>query len=227
MTNTKQLLKATVGSQAHGLAGPDSDFHYRGVFIVPTEDLLKLGSTVKHTNWQEAQDDDTSWEIGHFLNLATKSNPTILETFLSPVVEEVGDAEDREMLKSLFPYVWSSKAVLDAFVGYGHSQRRKMLEGKDKRTHKYAAAYLRVLWNAIELLQTGTFTIRIVATDIGPFVKKVKFKDDSISLGEIIDKCNELEEYAKNAYEMNPGKVVNYDEVNEVLLALRQKYYKF
>lgn len=34
------ILKVIVGSQAHGLATPASDFDYRGVFVVPTKEIL-------------------------------------------------------------------------------------------------------------------------------------------------------------------------------------------
>ncbi len=57
------ILKVVVGSQAHGLATPESDFDYRGVFVVPTAEILSLNGTTKTTNWIEGKDDDTSWEL--------------------------------------------------------------------------------------------------------------------------------------------------------------------
>ena len=90
-----QILKALVGSRAHGLAGPDSDADYRGVFVTPTSDLLRIGQRQSDTRWVEgekaadigtAKVDDTAWELGHFLSLATHCNPTILEVFAAPVV---------------------------------------------------------------------------------------------------------------------------------------------
>ena len=223
------LLKVVVGSQAHGLATPESDFDYRGVFIVPTKDLLALGSTVKTTSWIEGKDDDTSWELGHFLHLATKCNPTILEVFLCPISEVPEEArEDMEELRGLFPYVWNSQYVRDAFIGYAHNQRKKLLEEKDARPHKYAAAYLRTLWQAKELLETGTFTTRIIDTPIGEYVKAVKTKDGSkfdISTGAIINKCTELEAAVRAAYELNPNKETDVEKVNAFLLKMRLKHW--
>ena len=83
----KQILKTIVGSQAHGLATKDSDFDYRGIFVVSTSEFMKLGGTMKTTSWIEGHDDDTSWEVGHFLNMAIHCNPTVLETFLAPIDE--------------------------------------------------------------------------------------------------------------------------------------------
>ena len=46
-----KILKVIVGSHAHGLATSKSDFDYRGVFVVPTVDLLKIGPKTKETRW--------------------------------------------------------------------------------------------------------------------------------------------------------------------------------
>src|SRR2546429_619841 len=116
------ILKTIVGSQAHGLANENSDYDYRGVFVVPTSEILRIGGSVKETNWIEGNEDDTSWEIGKFLLMATKCNPTVLETFLAPVKTSspLGDE-----LRTLFPHVWNSNDVKNAFIGYGINQRKK------------------------------------------------------------------------------------------------------
>lgn len=130
----KQILKVLVGSQAHGLAGPDSDYDYRGVFVVPTDKILSIGTgKIKNTHWIEDDVDDTSWELGHFLHMATKCNPTVLEAFLAPVAEST---EDGEMVIELFDAVWNAKGVRDAFIGYGLNQRKKFLEDKDERVRE-------------------------------------------------------------------------------------------
>ncbi len=213
-----RILKVVVGSQAHGLATPESDFDYRGVFVIPTVEILKIGGHTKHTSWMEGKGDDTSWELGHFLFLALKSNPTILETFLSPI-EEVHPL-GRE-LRALFPYVWNSKLVRDAFIGYGLNQRKKFLEAKDNRPHKYAAAYLRVLYNAHELLTTGTFTIRIAKTDIGETVRR--FKNGDYTVGEVVQTCHEWQKKVEAAFEARSDKKADLERVNKFLIMAREK----
>lgn len=88
MNNKKyEILKVLVGSHAHGLATPESDYDYRGVYVIPTKDILSLGFNYKGSHWIEGEtEDNTSYEIGHFLHLATKCNPTILEVFKAPEV---------------------------------------------------------------------------------------------------------------------------------------------
>ncbi len=216
------ILKVIVGSQAHGLATPESDFDYRGVFVTPTSELLKIGGDKNRTtSWIEGKDDDTSWEIGHFLHLATKCNPTILETFLSPVESITPEGQE---LRDLFPYIWNSKDVMNAFIGYGLNQRKKFLERKDERPNKYAAAYARSLYNALELLTSGTFTIRI--GDIKPIGDTVrKFKNGDYKIGDVIETCVYLEERVRAAYEANPNKETDMDKVNEFLLKIRQNHW--
>ena len=117
-----------MGSHAHGLAIETSDYDYRGVFVAPTRDFFSLGGKPVDTNWIEGEkEDDTSWEIGHFLKLAIHSNPSILEVFVAPVVESTPEGEQ---LRALFPYVWSSKKVYNSFLGYSKNQQKKMLEYK-------------------------------------------------------------------------------------------------
>lgn len=216
--NKTVILNVLVGSRAHHLHTEDSDSDWRGVFVVPTSDILSINRTVKNTNWIEGDNDNTSWEIGHFLQLATKCNPTILETFLSPVESITPLGQE---LRDLFPYVWNSQYVRDAFIGYSHNQRKKLLEGKDVRPHKYATAYLRTLYNAKELLETGTFTIAVGDTEFGDYLRRVKYKDPSISVGEIIDRCMVLEAEVRAAYDRNPDKQTDIEKVNDFLLKVR------
>lgn len=215
----KQILKVIVGSRAHGLSTPESDFDYRGVFLNSTSEILKIGGSIQQTSWIEGKDDDTSWELSHFLFLATKCNPTILEVFLAPEVENTLTPEG-EALRALFPYIWNSKGVHDAFMGYGFNQRKKFLDDKDKRAAKYAAAYLRTLYQAQELLSTNTFTVRIADTPIGDTVSKWKFGD--FTVGEVMQTCSDWQGKVEQAYAANPDKQTDVDKINDFLLNIRK-----
>lgn len=213
-------MKVIVGSHAHGLANENSDYDYRGVFVERTSKILELGNRKLTTSWNEGKDDDTSWELGHFLHLSTKSNPTILETYLAPRLHVTSYGE---ALRELFPYVWSSVGVRDAFIGYGLNQQKKFLDNKDNRRAKYAAAYLRTLYNGWELLSTGTFTIKIADTPVGETVRK--FKSGDFTIGEVIDVCQGWIARVHIAYEKNPKKQPNIEKINEVLLSIRRNHW--
>lgn len=222
----KQILKVLVGSRAHNLHTEDSDWDWRGVFVQPTSELLKLGGTTTQTNWIEGKEDDTSFELYKFLLMATKCNPTILEIFkASPIVNPAITSPDwiGQELQSLFPYVWNSKGVVDAFRGYGKNQQKKFLDGKDIRPHKYAVAYLRTLYNAVQLLETGTFSLDTRDTPIYETLKRWKNKEYEV--GEVIQLTHEWDQKVINAYENNPDKQTNLEPINEFLLRVRKEFW--
>ena len=221
-----QILKVLVGSHAHGLAGPDSDRDYRGVFVIPTSELLSIGPKKDETHWIEGEQDDTSWEIGKFLLMATKSNPTVLETFLAPTHPKgliLKDALYGQELQELFPYIWNSRDVMNAFIGYGVNQRKKFFDNKDKRAPKYACAYLRVLYNAYQLLSTGTFSVDLTGSPVYEHCKR--FKAGEYTPGEVINECFKWETEVIKAYKTNPDKETNLEPVNEFLLKVRKEFW--
>lgn len=182
MQTSHTILKVLVGSRAHGLAGPESDEDVRSVFVIPTEEMFRLHFKYQGTRWAKGNGDETSWEIGQFLALAVQCHPLILETLVAPVLQM---DEWGEELRALLPACWSPQGAYEAFVGYSLNQRRKFLDKKDGRPSKYAAAYIRVLYHLCELLETGTFRIRVVDSPIGALLGRIK--DGNYRIGEIID----------------------------------------
>ena len=218
--NTKEqtILKVLVGSQAHGLAGPDSDADYRGVFVTPTDWLFRLDFKYKGSRWIEGQEDETYWEVGRFLSLATHGHPLVLETFLAPVV--TADVWGRELL-TLFPSLWTPQTAYEAFVSYALNQRKKLLGKKDARPGKYALAYLRVLFNLCELLETGTFTVRTSDTSLGETLRQVKA--DALSAGQIVDAGERLLQDATRSLALCPHQP-DLETVNAFLGRLRKAF---
>lgn len=225
----KFILKVLVGSRAHGLHTEQSDYDYRGVFVQPTQEILKIGGHVQRTSWVEGRDvkeagnkiDDTAWEIGHFLELATHCNPSILEVFAAPVVEE-GTNWIGRTLQELFPAVWHPRRVRDAFIGYGLNQRKKFLEDKDQRPHKYAVAYLRVLLQAERLLTHGVLPTNMQYHE--EYQTLIAFKTGVVSRGQVIDKCLYWQARVENAAEHCKHEP-DLDKVNDFLLDVRRRYW--
>ncbi|MDE3118267.1 MAG: nucleotidyltransferase domain-containing protein [Nitrospirota bacterium] len=217
-TQEQTILKVLVGSQAHGLAGPESDADYRGVFVIPTTWMFRLDFTYKGLRWTEGQEDETSWEVARFLSLATHGHPLVLETFLAPVL--TADDWGRALL-TLFPSVWAPQSSYEAFVSYALNQRKKFLEKKDGRPGKYAMAYLRVLFNLRELLETGSFTVRTVDTSLGETLRQVKA--DALTTGQIIDAGERLLQDATRQLPRCTHKP-DLDAVNAFLVRLRTAF---
>jgi predicted nucleotidyltransferase len=189
---THTILKVLVGSHAHGLASEKSDRDYRRVYAIPTEDMFQLGFKYPASQWTKGDGDETAWEIGQFLLLATQSHPLVLETLLAPVImaDEWG-----EQLRGLLPALWSPQKAFEAFTNYANNQRTKLLEKKDGRPEKYAAAYIRVLYNLCELLASGSFHIRVADTPAGERLARIK--DGQCRLGEVMDWGEELTQQAQ------------------------------
>jgi len=217
----KQILKVLVGSRAHHLDNDNSDYDYRGVTLQPTSELLKIGAQKPKTDWNEKEEhdkDETNWELGHFMFLATKCNPTILECFLAPIIETTDEGNE---LRSQFSRVWNARGVFEAFRGYGFNQRKKFLDQKDNRPHKYAVAYLRTLFNAWELLSMGTFSVDMSLTTIYETLKR--FKQGDYEIGEVIQATWRWENNVKSAYEHNQDKLTDFDQLNTFLLKIRKR----
>jgi len=223
MNNIKNtvILKTLVGSRAHGLADKDSDYDYRGVYILSTSKILSLNYKYKGSDWIEGKEDNTSYEIGHFLKLATKCNPTIMEVFKAPIVEST--KEGRE-LRKLLPYVWNLDGVFNAWTGYGFNQRKKFLENREKRANKYAVAWIRTLFNLVEFLMTGNWTVEI---GLSPSFSETlrRYKNGDYTKGEVLDEAEKLYNTAKIVYEKHIAKETNYLKVNDFLLTIRKNFW--
>ena len=218
MSEKITILKVLVGSQAHGLADENSDTDYRAVYVDPTNEILSLGHKYKGNSWIEGDEDNTAYEIGHFLHLATKCNPTILEVFKAPVVEA---NRDGRKLRELFQHVWEPQRSFDAFIGYGFNQRKKFLNKKDNRQNKFACAYIRTLVNLLELLMTENFSVK-VDDMVKPCL--LKYKEGYYTVGEVIDKAEEIEERCRKALD-DCSHEADIDKVNKFLINIRRRYW--
>ena len=215
----KTILKVLVGSRAYGVHREDSDYDYRGVFIAPTSELLSLKNVHKKAIWTlENGKDTTMYEIGHFLFLATKGNPTILEVFRCPVIEIT---QEGKVLRDLFPCVWNSKSVYNAFMGYSHNQRKKFLDAKDDRPNKYAIAYTRTLWQLLQFCLFGDFRVVLLDKNQEDIIKR--YRKGDYSIGEVIDYAEQLKRGINTLLKTrNFDKETDYDKINEFLLKIRK-----
>lgn len=216
------LLKVLVGSRGYNLEDSDSDYDYKSVFVYQTKDLVSMGFTYRANNSIENNVDDTAFELKHFLDLAIKSNPTILEMFIAPVVESNIDGQT---LKTLFKYAWSTESAYAAFIGYGYSQRKRLLDETEKRRNKYACAYIRTLYNLISLLQNKTFNVRMKDEEIRNTL--LKYKAGNFSIGEAVDHADKLIAIASELKKDCINQEMNHSMLNEFLISMRKKYWEF
>lgn len=214
------ILKSLVGSRAHGLHRPDSDYDYRSVHVEPTKKILSLGFKYKASSWNEGEVDDTSYEIGHFLQLCTKANPAVLEVLLAET-REIDGPYAKEM-RELLPYMYNPQDAFNAFAGYSKNQQKKMLDNHLNRRLKYGVSYVRTVHNLIQLFEFGTFSLKVtnpillgVLTDI---------KAGEYSDGEILNYAETGVNLARQMLADVPNRQ-DLGLVNEFLLKVRKDFW--
>ncbi len=75
------LLQAVSGSQAYGLATPQSDVDVKGIFVQPRASFYGLRRMEQVAN---ESNDLVYYELGRFVEFLLKNNPSILELLATP-----------------------------------------------------------------------------------------------------------------------------------------------
>jgi predicted nucleotidyltransferase len=195
----KIILQAITGSHAYGLNTPDSDIDRNGVFVLPTAGLLQI--TPPTETIVTAKPDSTLHEVGKFIRLALKCNPSIIELLYMEQYETL--TWEGLLLINRRDCFLSTPYVRDAFGGYAIQQLHRLLnrnaEGKEgfssqtiHRTEKHARHCFRLLRQGAELLRTGHLTVRLENPEeyfaIGKMVPaelKIKFEEEFARFKEI------------------------------------------
>lgn len=214
------ILKSLVGSRAHGLHTDTSDYDYRGVHVYPTREILGLFHKYSPTAWLEGDIDETSYEIGHFLQLCTKANPSVMEVLLSE--ETKIDTPYAQKMRDMLPLMYNPKDAFNAFAGYSKNQQKKLLENHLDRREKFGVAYVRTSYNLVQLFETGTFSLKVKdqsMIDCLTDIRAGKWTD-----GQIVDKA---ERDIKRAKLLLPDikNLQDLKAVEEFLLHVRKDFW--
>jgi hypothetical protein len=164
------LLRGIVGSTAYGLAREGSDVDRLGVFVAPTVEVAGLDWHSSRETKVTTKPDQTLHEVGKYLRLALKCNPSITELLWLPG-EYLEKAEPIFGLRliGLRDKLLSTDAVRAAYGGYARQQAARLRERGDgsfsadtrRRTVKHARHLLRLLRQGRELLLTGKLTVKV------------------------------------------------------------------
>lgn len=224
------LLRGIVGSNAYGLATPDSDVDIMGVYMAPVDEFLGLdipkdGDLTVHT--VSDLRDHTFHEVGKFMRLALKSNPSILELLWLPdwAYEEISPLG--EWLIDSRHWFASAELVKNAYLGYA-TQQFKLLErrgdfGSDmkKRTEKHARHLYRLLLQGFDLYRTGELTVQLDAFDVA----KVKEFGQRVAAGDLDLARTELAYFETQFKDKQPHVrwEPNIEAANSLLLSMRKQ----
>lgn len=194
------ILYCYRGSIAHGMYIPPED-------DMGTDDVDLIGVTIAPINYylglnkfeqkeiSEGSDDIIVYDIRKFFRLLLKANPNVLSVLwnredmyqkITPAGERLLDNRD----------LFSSQQAYYSFVGYAKAQLRKMFGGSyqgymgakrkklfDKHGYdtKNASHLIRLLWMAIEFLNTEEITVyRKDDADVLIAIKRGEWSQDRV-----------------------------------------------
>ncbi|MFC5148493.1 DNA polymerase beta superfamily protein [Streptomyces aureoversilis] len=152
------VYACVMGSRAFGLATEASDTDRRGVYVAPTPLFWGFEKPPPHV--EGPAEEQFSWELERFCELALRGNPNILECLHSPLVEQADDT-GRELLDLRGAFL--SRRVHRTYAGYAADQRKKF--AADVRAHgaprrwKPVMHALRLLMCGRDLLRTGSLVL--------------------------------------------------------------------
>jgi RNA repair pathway DNA polymerase beta family len=161
LKGSRLLYRVLAGSHATNLVTEGSDEDWRGVYQVPTRQLLGLKSPPETI---EVPPDTTYWELAHFARLCLRGNPNIMELLwacpdpetdhpcsmtavTTPVMNEV-----IAIRKSFF-----TTSMIDSYLGWVTKERRILgnAEKADKLTGKRGSHLVRMLMGLHTALKEG------------------------------------------------------------------------
>ncbi|MFF2730359.1 DNA polymerase beta superfamily protein [Streptomyces sp. NPDC058008] len=153
------VYSCVMGSRAFGLATEGSDTDRRGVFLAPTPLFWGFAKPPAHV--EGPADEQFSWELERFCELALRADPNALECLHSPLVERA-DSTGEELIGLRGAFL--SRRAHGTFVHYATGRRRK-LEADVRRDGaprwKHAMHLLRLLASVRDLLRTGELRIDV------------------------------------------------------------------
>jgi len=159
---TKTILQAVTGSHAYGLNHAASDIDKMSIFVAPTVDVAGLHWASKHESFSDAGptgDDNTGHEIGKYLRLVLKSNPTLIELMFMndyEILDETGQG-----LVALRDKVLYTEGIRNAYYGYAKAQVERVKREYPNHKPKMARHAVRITHQGLELLSTGTTNVKV------------------------------------------------------------------
>jgi len=220
------VLEGVTGSTAYGLNTKNSDIDLKGIYVLPTRDVLKMGFDQKHTTIDSTNPDVVYHEVGKFMKLVVSGNPTVTEllylneyTELSPIGQMLIDNRDAFL---------STKAVMNAYRGYAFSQAKRLnnrteqgLDGYDSslknRFAKHTRHCFRLLMQARQLLETGTLQVKVT-----PEQREYLFAMGEKTADEVVDEFMRQDAEFENIVSVLPDEP-DYERLNNLLYEIRMK----
>ena len=112
------------GSHLYGLNVETSDIDTSGVYMCKPNELIGLGFDYKD-QVSDSKHDNTWYEIGNYLKLLLKSNPTVMESLFVPKDKIIGDVHPLMQIILDNKNEFITKACFAPLFGYAREQIHK------------------------------------------------------------------------------------------------------
>lgn len=219
------VLEGVTGSTAYGLATENSDVDVKGVYLLPTTEVMKIGFDPQHTTKDHVDPDWVYHEVGKFMKLVMKGNPTVTELlFLDDYTQltEVG-----QLLIDHRDAFLSTPAVMNAYRGYAFSQAKRLnnrteqgLDGYDSslknRFAKHTRHCFRLLMQARQLLETGTLSVKVT-----PEQRDYLFAMGEKTADEVVEEFMRQDKEFDSIQSVLPDEP-DYETLNNLLFEIRK-----
>lgn len=222
------------GSRAWGFESPDSDYDVRFIYVRPREYYLRLDKTRDVIEWQlDEVLDINGWDIQKALRLLYKSNPTLFEWNLSPIVYRT--TPEWKAVSDIINHYFLKKSGLYHYLSTAKSNYREYLKGEIVRLKKYFYV-LRPLLACKWILAEGTPPPMLFSTLMDKFLDeelkpevqnllKLKMELPEAGMGRRMDKINAfidstMEDIGRKIDSLPPEEHRGWEELNRIFLSL-------
>ena len=221
------ILEGVTGSTAYGLNHEGSDVDIKGIYVLPTKTILRIGFDPQDTTKDNNDPDWVYHEVGKFMKLVMSGNPTVTEllyldnyTQMSPIGQLLIDNRDAFL---------STNAIDKAYRGYAFSQAKKLnnrteqgLDGYDSglknRFAKHTRHCFRLLMQARQLLETGTLDVKVT-----PEQREYLFAMGEKTADEVVEEFMKQDAEFENIKSVLPDKP-DTEKLNQILYEIRMVY---
>ena len=134
--NVKIIYCVESGSRAWGFASPDSDYDVRFIYVRNKEDYLKLNKNRDVIEWRlDDVLDINGWDIQKALRLLYKSNPTLFEWSMSPIVYKT--TPQWEKISGIVSQYFLEKTGVYHYLSMAKGNYREYLKTDEVKLKKY------------------------------------------------------------------------------------------
>lgn len=237
------LAKCVGGSHSYGLAGPDSDTDYRGVFI-NTDISHILGMTKEQNQTSTHKDPDKNaegayFELRHFMQLLRKTNTMTLEILFNEdwiektpafdlILEQKFELLDtKRFYHSLGSYMTNELRLMTGERTGTLGGKRKAALDKYGYSPKNAVNLIRLCSAGRCFFEEGFFPLKIKDQAMHSFLWNVKNNPQDFIVEYLIGFISDEREMFENAYiHKKFNYIFNEDVANDLLRKIYYPYIK-